>query len=187
VRNVIKNLKPNKAPGHDGVTNSMLKQLSYHFVNHLVVIYNSALKLQHFPETWKKADVVTIPKQGKDPKFPQNRRPISLLSCLGKVYEKIILERFKKFVFTNNLIPDEQFGFIPGCSTTHQLIRLMEYITSGFERKMTTVAVFLDINKAYDSTWHTGLIYKLLSMNFPGELIRVIDSFLVRRSFRVKV
>ena len=63
----------------------------------------------------------------------------------------------------------------------------MEYVTSGFERKMTTIAVFLDISKAYDSTWHTGLIYKLVTMNVPGELIRVIDSFLAQRSFRVKM
>ena len=87
-----------------------------------------------------------------------------------------------RVVFTNNLIPDEQFGFMPGCST-----RLMEYVKSGFERNMTTIAVFLDISKAYDSTWHTGLIYKLVTMNVPGELIRVIDSFLAQRSFRVNM
>ena len=117
----------------------------------------------------------------------KNRRPISLLSCLGKIYEKILLERLKKFVFTNDLISDEQFGFMPGSSTTYQLTRLMEYITSDFERKMTTIAVFLDISKGYDSTFHTGLIYKLVSMNVPGELITVIDSFFVQRSFRVKM
>ena len=81
------------------------------------------------------------------------------------------MERLKKVVFTNNLIPDEQFGFMPGCPTTHQLTRLMEYVTSSFKRKMTTMAVLLDINKAYDSTWHTGLIYKLVTTNVPGELI----------------
>ena len=109
MRKVIKNLKPNKAPGYDGVTNCMIKQLPLNFVNHLVAIYNSSLELQHFPTCWKKAGVVTIPKQGKVPKFPQNRRSISFLSCLGKIYEKILLERLKKFFFTKNLIPDEQF------------------------------------------------------------------------------
>ena len=63
----------------------------------------------------------------------------------------------------------------------------MEFITYGFERKMTTVTVFLDISNAYDSTWHKGLIYKPISMKFPNGLIRVIDSFLARRSFRVKM
>ena len=63
----------------------------------------------------------------------------------------------------------------------------MEFITSGFERKMATVAVFLDITKAYDFTWHTGLIYKLIQMNVPCELIKVLDSFLAQRSFRVNM
>jgi Reverse transcriptase (RNA-dependent DNA polymerase). len=68
-----------------------------------------------------------------------------------------------------------------------QLLRLTEKITSGLELKCSTVAAFLDISKAYDSTWHTRLIYKLIQMNPPGELIRVIDSVLAHRSFRVKM
>ena len=135
----------------------------------------------------KIAEVVLFPKHGKDPKFPQNRRPISLLSYLGKIYEKTILERMKKSIFTNALISNEQFGFMLGCSTTHRLIRLMEYVISGFKRKMITVSVILDINEAYDSTWHRRLIYKLISMNFPSEFTRVIDSFLAQTSLRVKM
>ena len=76
---------------------------------------------------------------------------------------------------------------MPGCSTTHQLLRLTEYITSGLELKRSTVAFFLDISKTYNATWHTGLIYKLIKINVSGELIRVIDSFLAHRSFRVKM
>jgi hypothetical protein len=68
VKKVIKNLKPNKDPGYDGVTNCMIKQLSCHFVNHLVAINNCALELHYFLTCWKKAEVVTFPKQGKVPK-----------------------------------------------------------------------------------------------------------------------
>ena len=93
MRMIIKNLNPNKASGHDGMTNCVNKQLPCNFVNHFVAIYISALKLQHFPVYWKKG--ATIPKEGKDPKVPQNRIPISILSCLGKIYEKIVLEKLK--------------------------------------------------------------------------------------------
>ena len=92
MRKVIKNLKSNKDPGSDGVTNCIIKQQPCHFVIHLVAIYNSAQELQHFPTCWKKAEVVTIPKQGKDPKFPQNRRPISLLSCLCSENERVSID-----------------------------------------------------------------------------------------------
>ena len=131
--------------------------------------------------------MVTIPKKGKDPKIPKNRRPISLISCLRKVYERILLNRLNSQVNTNNLIPYEQFSFMPGRSTTNQQLSFAENITSGLELKYSIVAAFLDISKAYDSTWHTGLIYKLTQMNLSGELIRVIDSFLAQRSFRVKI
>jgi hypothetical protein len=63
VSNVIKSLKHSIAPGHDGVTNSMVKKLSCHFVNYLVVIFNSALRLQHLTDIWEKVNVVKIPKQ----------------------------------------------------------------------------------------------------------------------------
>jgi len=187
VRTIIKRLKHKKSPGHDGVNNSMLKQLPCNCIHHLTAIYNSALKLQHFPINWKKAQVITIPKPGKDPKFPQNRRPISLLSTLGKIYERVLLNRLMEFVEERKLIPEEQFGFMAGCSTTHQLLRLMESITEGFQTRQTTIAVFLDISKAYDTTWHTGLIYKLIGMGLPGDLIKIIESFLSQRSFRVRM
>ena len=105
VRKIIKNLRPKKAPGHDGVTNSMIKQLPCHCIHHLTTIYNSALNLQYFPESWKRAQVITFPKPGKDPKFPQNRRPISLLDCLGKIYERILLDRLMVTVRGKNLVP----------------------------------------------------------------------------------
>jgi Reverse transcriptase (RNA-dependent DNA polymerase). len=129
--------------------------------------------------------VVTLPRPGKDPKIPNNRRPISLLSSLGKIYERILLNRLSSYVFANNLIPEEQFGFMPGCSTTQQLLCLTEYISSGIDNKCSTVAVFLDISKAYDSTWYTWLIHKLIQMSVPEELVKVIDSYLAHRSFRV--
>jgi len=93
VRNIIKQLKVNKASGHDIVNNSMLKQLPCHCITNLVAIFNNALKLQYFPDIGKKANVVTLPKPGKDPKIPSNRRPINLLSSLGIIYERIVLNR----------------------------------------------------------------------------------------------
>ena len=131
-------------------------------------------------------DLKYLHSKGKDPKIPQNRRTISLLSCLGKVYERI-LYKLNSQIIANNLVPDEQFGFMPGRSTTHQLLRLTEYITYGLDLKCSIIAVFLDISKAYDSSWHTGLIYKLIQIPVSGEMIRVIDTFLAHRLFRVKM
>jgi Reverse transcriptase (RNA-dependent DNA polymerase). len=76
---------------------------------------------------------------------------------------------------------------MPGCSTTQKILRLTEAISSGLDRKWSTVAVFLDISKPCNTTWHMGLLYKLTHMGLPGELITVIDSYLAHRSFRVRM
>ena len=117
--------------------------------------------------------------------FPQNRRPIQLFSSLGKVFERLIHRRLFPFVLQHHLIPDEQFGFMPTRSTTHQVLRLVEHITKGFNSRLSTLAVFLDLHKAYDSTWHTGLFYKLRSGRIPAPLQAIIRSFLHRRTFQV--
>ena len=130
---------------------------------------------------------MTFPKPGKNPIFPQNRRPISLISGLDKLFERLILKRLGKIVTAKCLIPEQQFGFSKGCSATQQLLRLTEYIAQGFHLKPSTVAVFLDASKAYDTRWHTGFIYKLLKMEIPLDLVKLIQSFLAQRPFRVRM
>ena len=97
------------------------------------------------------------------------------------------MKRLNKISDERNLIPKAQLGFSKGCSVTHQLVRLTKCISTGFMQKQSTVAVFLDVSKAYDSTWPTGLLYKLSQMQIPSDLIFIIQSYLAQRSFRVKV
>jgi hypothetical protein len=94
---------------------------------------------------WKKAKVITLPKPGKDPKFPQNLRPISLLSKTGKLFEKVILKTAQKHIEERCLLNAGQFGFRAHHSTTLQCMRLMDHATLNFNNKMSTAAVFLDI------------------------------------------
>ena len=127
VRKIIPSRKYTKAPVHDAVTDGMIKQLPSHsvnYLNYLVTIYKGAVRSQNCPETWKKAEVVTIPKKGKGQEFPQNLRPTILLICLGKIYERILLNGLSSQVLANNLIPEEQFSFMPGRSTDDEVRRV---------------------------------------------------------------
>ncbi|KAH0814139.1 hypothetical protein GEV33_008652 [Tenebrio molitor] len=109
VRKIIGSLKVKKAPGPDNIPNKALKLLPDRVVVALTTIINASLRLCHFPSRWKKANVIFIPKPGKDPKFPQNHRPISLLSSIGKVLEKVILTRLVRSgtagLFTSSTLP----------------------------------------------------------------------------------
>lgn len=187
VRSMIKKLKVRKAPGPDGISNKMVRQFPDLAVMHLVAIYNGMLRLVHFPEKWKIADVIFLPKGGGAQQFPQNYRPISLLPCMGKMAEKVILWRLKDFEREHDIIPPEQFGFRDGHSTTDQVLRVVEHVTDSFNRKRHTGAVFLDVAKAFDKVWHEGLLHKLLDAGFPIGLVQIIRSYLENRKFRAKI
>jgi hypothetical protein len=128
-----------------------------------------------------------LPKPGKDPKYPQNLRPISLLSTTGKLLEKVILKALQKHIDERGMLNASQFGFHARHSTTLQCMRLTDHVTLNFNNKLSTAAVFLDIKKAFDTTWHTGLLYKLSKLEFSINLIKLVSSFLSRRKFRVSV
>jgi hypothetical protein len=125
IRKIIGSLKKKKAPGPDNISNTALKLLPPKVVVALTAIVNASLRLCHFPSRWKNAIVIFIPKPGKNSKLPQSYHPISLLSSIGKVLEKVILTRLVKATDENSTIPDEQFGFRPKHSTVHQIIKLI--------------------------------------------------------------
>ncbi|GFV41087.1 RNA-directed DNA polymerase from mobile element jockey [Trichonephila clavipes] len=141
----------------------------------------------HFPNNWKNAIVFPIKKPNKNAHNPDSYRPISLLSILSKITEYIILNRLKSYTNENNFINPNQYGFTRNLSTYHPLLGLTEKITAGFQRGRSTGAVFLDIQKAFDRVWVSGLIYKLITNNFPPALIHLINSYLVNRTFQVRV
>ncbi|GFU31243.1 probable RNA-directed DNA polymerase from transposon X-element [Trichonephila clavipes] len=186
VINSIKNLKNNKAPGLDNI-NKMIKNFSFKTIFILTHLINKILKLRHFPCNWKTAIVFPIHKLGKSKKSPDSYRPISLLSSLSKIAEHIILIRINQFISNNNFLNPNQYGFTKQLSTYHPLLRLTEQISAGFQRGRSTGAVFLDIQKAFDRVWISGLIYKLITNNFPAPLIHIINSYLVNRTYKVRV
>lgn len=185
VTDIVVGLPSKKAPGADGVTNTMIRELPEEGALRLVAIINASLQLQHFPTPWKCAKVIVFPKPGKPLRDPANYRPISLLSCLSKVLEKVVLSRLKDFVDRHDLLIPQQFGFRPKHSTTHQLLRVTNHIREGLKNQKSTGVIFLDIAKAFDRVWHTGLVGKLISQGFDGYLINWVVSYLDSRSFFV--
>ncbi|GFW84566.1 probable RNA-directed DNA polymerase from transposon BS [Trichonephila clavipes] len=183
----IKSLKNNKAPGSDLITNKMVKNFPIKIIMILTYLINKILFLRHFPNNWKNAIVFPIKKPNKNAHFPDSYRPISLLSILSKITEYVILNRLKSYTNENNFINPNQYGFTRNLSTYHPLLGLTEKITAGFQRGRSTGAVFLDIQKAFDRVWVSGLIYKLITNNFLPALIHLINSYLVNRTFQVRV
>lgn len=184
---IISALRPFKSPGPDTIQNMLLKQLPPQAVAWLCDVFNSCVTSGHWPSNFKTAKVIAILKSGKPAHDASNYRPISLLNATGKILERIIVHRLNAFVEAKNLLPDFQFGFRSGHSTTHQAVRIKQFVAAEKSRKKSTGMVLLDIEKAFDSIWHDGLIFKLIDMKFPSYLISLIESFIKGRKFAVHV
>lgn len=187
LQNIICKLKERKAPGIDAIPTKALKNLSYIGIDYLVTIINSILKLSYFPDSWKSAKIVPIHKPGKPTYIVSSYRPISLLSTISKVVEKVISIRLDEFVVQNNILPPEQFGFRSYHSTTAQVARVVDDIVDGFNMRKHSGMLLLDVEKAFDCVWIRGLLYKLIQLNVPPYLIHVLGSYLSGRSFKVFV
>lgn len=187
VKNTLKTLSNRKAPGSNNISNIVLKKLPENAIEVLTLIFNSCLKISYFPTAWKLGKICAIAKPGKDPSDPNNYRPISLLCNIGKVFERVILDLLLEHERENNIIIPEQFGFRSEHSTVHQILRITENASIGFNNRESTGMVLLDLENAFNSTWHDGLIHKMYHHKTPIPLMGVIASFLKDRKSYVTV
>ena len=183
----IHKLKNKKAPGPDGITNEMIKHLSNYAKNYLLQIFNQSWNTGTFPQYWKEATIIPIPKKGKDRTQSSGYRPISLLSCLGKLMERLVNNRLQYHLEKNGLLNPIQSGYRKNRSTEDQVTLLVQEIENAFQEKMKTIAVFVDLTAAFDKVWKDGLLLKLLRKQVNGNMFQWIKNFLFQRTARVKI
>ena len=175
------------ATGPDEVHYQMLKHLPPKSLQALLDIFNDIWETGKFPESWELSTIIPVPKPGKDHTEPTNYRPIALTSCLCKTLERMINTRLIWYLESNNLISPVQSGFRSERSTNDNLIRLETFIRDAFIKKEHVVAVFFDLEKAYDTTWRYGILRDLHELGLKGRLPVFIKSFLADRSMQVRV
>jgi hypothetical protein len=169
------------------LSNGVIKQLSDKYKKNLLDIYNSLLKINYIPEKWKVAKVSMLPKTSNDSSNPKNYRPISITPSLIRLYEKIINNRIKKWLKTNNIIIKQQSGFRQNRQTKDNLLFLIEKINESMNRNRKSISIYFDIAAAFDKVWHNGLIYKLIKIKMETYLIKWIIEFLTNRKFYVVI
>jgi len=126
----------------------------------LSVLINESLIESNFPNCLKKASITPVHK--KDSKLNvENNRPISLLSNIGKIYEKILHYRLYKLLETKNVLYKNQFGFCKRHNTTQATIALTEKIRAALDNNQFAVGIFVDLQKAFDTVDHKTLLKKI--------------------------
>lgn len=188
VSSTIQQKKSKSAPGRDEVSWKTLKNVPPNIITSISVLLTSILRLQHWPPNMKDGVFVMIPKPGKDPTDPKNWRPICLLPTISKILETILCERITRVMEQAKRLPSSQHGFRHNRGTVTALLRLIVTIKVAFQKKQTASALFLDINRAFDTIPHSLLLYKLHSVHhLPEQVIRLLQSFLCNRRCTVRV
>ena len=175
----------NSTPGPDLIHYEFLRHLPEETLQILLDIINDYWKNGTFPESWRVALILPIPKAGKDLLYPENYRPIALTSCICKVVERMVNERLIWYLDKNKILSRQQCGFRSNRGTVDHLVRLETFIRDAFRRKEHVVAVFFDLQKAYDTTWKYGILKDLHKIGLRGNLPTFIANFLSDRTFHV--
>ena len=172
--------------GPDGVHYDFFRNISLSSKSKLLRCFNSAWTSGKYPEDWLSSYIIPILKKGKPKTDISSYRPITLTSCACKLFEKMVNVRLRFYLEHNNLLDPHQSGFRKGRSTADNVFRLTDSIQRGFAKKSQTVAVFLDLSKAYDRVNIDAMLHKIYAIGIRGNMSVFLKFFLQPRTFQVR-
>ena len=181
---MTRKLLDKKTPDNTGLSSSVLKKIIDLIVIPLHHVINLSFTQGVVPNQLKIARVVPVFKSG-DRLIKDNYRPISLLPTFSKIFEKIVSERLMTFLTDNNILSQWQFGFRPRHSTLHPMVHFMNHISDAFNEKQSTIAIFCDLRKAFDTCNHEILLSKLTKYGLAGTELLWFKSYLNNRKQHV--
>ena len=186
VTDIIKILNSNKSHGPNGIPTKILQLMVHELSPVIANLFNLSFLQGKFPSLLKVAKVIPLHKKSSK-LLCSNYRPISILSNLDKILEKIIHKRLYKFLETNNIIYSLQFGFRKNYSTTLALLNLTENIKQELDRGKFGCGIFIDFQKAFDTVDHNILLQKLSYYGVRGKSNEWFKSYLCDRKQFVSI
>lgn len=170
----VKNLKTSKSPGSDNILNEHIKYTINAFSPIYIQLFNLILDTGVIPDSWVLGDILPIYKNKGSINLPENYRPITLLSCLGKLFTSILNNRLTKYVEKYEIISHCQAGFRKGLSTVDNLFVLQCLFELSKTSKNKLFCAFVDFKQAFDNVWRDGLWYKIQKYGINGKCLNLI-------------
>ena len=177
---ILKSMHPKNSMDSDGLSCNLLKQIKNEISLPIAHIFNLSIRQGCFPEKLKKSRTVPIFKSG-DQYSTDNYRPISLLSQLSKILEKIVSVQLVNHLDRNNIIYEHQYGFQKGKSTEQNLVQALNFIGTALNENKYCIGVFFDLKKAFDVCSYDILIMKLGKIGITGMALEWFKSYLSNR------
>ena len=163
-----------------GVNMKMLKYIKYQIALPLSHLFTLSVTTGVFPAKLKTSKTIPIFKAG-DRYSCDNYRPISLLSTISKILEKIVANSLVNHLELNNLLYENQFGFLRNRSTIHNVTKLTNRISRDINEKKFVIGIFLDLKKAFDCVSHDILLSKLQKMGINDLALDWFTDYLSNR------
>lgn len=180
----LKKLDTSKGPGPDGLPVIFLKSTANTLAKPLHILYNKCLKEGIFPSLWKHAHITPVYKSG-DKHNVENYRPISILSTLSKLFERLVHNII--YPILHNVIIPQQHGFVKRRSTTTNLMIFTNFLFKNMDCRLQVDAVYTDFQKCFDKVDHALLLQKIAFNGIRGNLLRWFVSYVTRRSQTVVI
>eukprot|EP00732_Lithocolla_globosa_P003922 Lithocolla_globosa_v1_NODE_3356_length_1691_cov_159.229829.p2 type:complete len:195 gc:universal NODE_3356_length_1691_cov_159.229829:751-167(-) len=174
-------LNSNKAEDIYHIKPSMLKALTPTLAPILTTLYNQAISENLYPDALKITKLIALFKKDNQI-LPKNYRPISLLPIIGKILDKIINDQIMAHCSTHNIISPSQYAFRPNSNTSMALQTILDKLHKLTAKHQPTLAIYLDLSKAYDTISHQKLLHKLKhTFNFDDNTILFLTSYFTNR------
>ena len=180
---IIKHLKQTNSYGSDGIPLRFILDSLPVTILYITIIINTSIVTCVFPDLWKWPHVIPLFKGG-DKDDVGNYRPISLLTVLSKILEKIIATQLMSYLESNNLLSENQHGFRPKLSTETALMQVTDRIYDNIDRNKISLLLLLDLSKAFDSVSHKILINKCIEFKIDPSWFQ---SYLSNRQQSVRI
>ena len=175
--NEIKKLRVGEAAGPDNIPTTVVKDVGDIVAKPLAMIFNASLEKGIFPDIWKLARVTPTFKSGVNRDL-NNYRPVSVISILSKILERIVHDQILDFIIVNNIITKNQSAFRKLHSTITSFIGSNDYWYENIDSKKLNLTIFLDRRKAFDTVDHSIMIKKLCRYGMRGNTGNWFKSYL---------
>ena len=186
VEDIISKIDTSKSVGPNSIPNQLIQSISKSISTPLANIFNNSFINGVCPEFLKISTIIPIYKKDSKLKVP-NYRPISLLSNINKILEKLMFQRLYTFLEENKCIYDLQFGFRQKHSTNHALLSMTQEIKDSIDKGNLAIGVFVDFQKAFDTVNHNILLRKLEHYGVRGLANDWFKSYLTKRKQCVSI